>query len=166
VSKIFLYTDVSGPEVTEALETLSVDYGEPFEDYTSWNALEALANRGELHDPLERVLVASEAMGDEDMMGAAGVLRAFGTHESLRLIEAKFAEGDPGARDNLRWLLRYMPRESTPDTYRRLLELMLTDEEREWLTADLAEVIDRNTPSPPLTDWRLPPPPDTQEPSN
>jgi hypothetical protein len=165
VAWTFLYTEVSGADVTAALETLAVDYSDPV-NATCWYALEALAHRGELTDPLPRVLSAAVAMENEDMFDGARVLSAYGEQESFRLIEEKFVSTNPGARDGLLMLLENMPRGSAEDLYRRLLDLSLTDEEREWLMYFLEAAIDRNTPSPRLTDWRLPPPADTPEPEN
>lgn len=150
----FLYIENSGPDVTQALETLSTEDDEERSE-TCWNALEALAKRGELENPLDRILDTLE-VHDVDPWEAHGVLIASDVENTLAEIETRYLEADSIVRETLLMLLWEMPRQNTPLVIERLLQIPLSDEEREGLETLLRSRVRDNTPSPRVTDWRLP----------
>lgn len=118
--------------------------------------MDALANRGELDDPLEKVVVAMGQTENGRFYAYGIVEKALGTDAALSAIVEDFATADSFRRELLMELLSRGPRRGLSETYRQLLELPLSDEEHEWLSHDLERAIEEDTPSPPITDWHLP----------
>jgi HEAT repeat protein len=150
------HTEISSPEIIAALQTLSTDYADEHPSRTCWSALNALAARGELQDPLEQVLEAMQVVEFGENDGWWVLFEALGEEAAVAAIELDFATADEGRRLFLMDLLAWGVSPHSAGAYERLLELTLTSDERERLESGLERVLERNAPLSPIEDWRLP----------
>jgi hypothetical protein len=147
-------TDMNTPEIIAALNECAVDYTE--DTWTCWTAMEALAERGGLIDPMESVLRAMESRGEYegDAQYATQVLAcSMDDAAILQQLEAEFVDANDDRREALIVLLEWKGADA--ELLQRLLELPLLDEQREQLEFHLIYA-PRPDVVEPLTDWRLP----------